>query len=380
MKNAKFLICCVIVTAMVCLTGCGNTGRTLTSATGSIYECLVVMNDRPLDSVVANPWSESNGSAYAEDINSTYKLVAAALEAEMPCMPQVEPTFKLTHVSPAAFDDLLKPTRNILIIDIDPAKYTAVKAKVSTDVWSTPQAVYRIQAPTDKDFAAYWMAHAEEIREWFVQEELRRQIRFYAHSTSTDACQKIASKWDYQIAIPEEYMLILDTTFTTPACQGDVEVVWCCNNKGSMRRDVVVYTYPYTDSKAFDPAVINACRDSIMGRLVTGQAPRAHMGTEYRVCPPVSRQIRPLDNDTTRSNSFYAIETRGLWKMLDGEALGGPYVSHTRLDMVNARVVTAEAFVVAPGQKKRNALRQAEAILYTLRMPDEHQKTTPSKP
>ena len=60
--------------------------------------------------------------------------------------------------------------------------------------------------------------------------------------------------------------------------------------------------------------------------------------------------------------------------MLDGEAMGGPFVSLTRLDQVNGRVVTAGAFLFAPGQKKRNAMRQIEAILYTLEMPNERQR------
>jgi hypothetical protein len=51
--------------------------------------------------------------------------------------------------------------------------------------------------------------------------------------------------------------------------------------------------------------------------------------------------------------------------------MGGPYVSHTRLDQVNGRVVTAETFLYAAGQKKRSALRQAEAILYTLSLPQD---------
>ena len=68
---------------------------------------------------------------------------------------------------------------------------------------------------------------------------------------------------------------------------------------------------------------------------------------------------------------FYGMETRGLWKILDGEAMGGPFVSLTRLDQVNGRVVTAEAFLFAAGQKKRNAMRQQEAILYTLQMPQD---------
>jgi hypothetical protein len=67
----------------------------------------------------------------------------------------------------------------------------------------------------------------------------------------------------------------------------------------------------------------------------------------------------------------HATEVRGLWKILNGEAMGGPYVSHTRLDQVNGRIVTAGTFLYAAGQKKRTALRQAEAILYTLQLPQD---------
>ena len=88
------------------------------------------------------------------------------------------------------------------------------------------------------------------------------------------------------------------------------------------------------------------------------------MGTEYKVMPHQMRTI--MVNDSTS-----ATEVRGLWKILNGEAMGGPYVSHTRLDQVNGRIVTAEAFLYAAGQKKRTALRQAEAILYTLQLPQD---------
>ena len=126
-------------------------GGTKVSATGTIYECLVVMPNRPL----ANPQKVVSASAYAENIATTYDLVKATMGADMPCLPQMEPYFKLMQVSPAAFDDLLKPTRNILIIDIDGERYTQVKSKYSLDYWSHPQAVYRIQAPDDESFVAY---------------------------------------------------------------------------------------------------------------------------------------------------------------------------------------------------------------------------------
>ena len=135
-----------------------------------------------------------------------------------------------------------------------------------------------------------------------------------------------------------------------------------------MRKDILIYSYPYTAQEQFSNDSIIAVRNEVMGRLVSAQVAGSHMGTEYKHFPPVSRQVAAL-RDTV--GGFYAIETRGLWKILDGEAMGGPFVSLTRLDQVNARVVTAETFLFAPGQKKRNAMRQCEAILYSLAMPNE---------
>lgn len=135
-----------------------------------------------------------------------------------------------------------------------------------------------------------------------------------------------------------------------------------------MRKDIVVWNYPYTAQDQFENESIIAMRNAVLGRLVTAQVPGSHMGTEYKHFPPVTRNVAALQDSI---GGFYAAETRGLWKILDGEAMGGPFVSLTRLDQVNGRVVTAEAFLYASGQKKRNALRQLEAILYSLKMPNE---------
>ena len=63
---------------------------------------------------------------------------------------------------------------------------------------------------------------------------------------------------------------------------------------------------------------------------------------------------------------------RGLWKMV-GDMMGGPFVSHARLDEKNQRVVVAEGFVYAPETDKRNFIRRIEAALYTLRLPGEYE-------
>ena len=379
MKRMKTILCHSLVMALIMTTllGCGkSTGRTLTSATGSIYECLVVMNEEPLTqdqlNTVAKLSLVNEASGYTEPVTTTYDLVEAIMSADMPCMPQVEPYFRLTQVATAQFDDMFKPTRNILFVDIDPQKYTQLKTKVSNDYWSTPQAICRIQTPSQEEFVSYWLEHGTEIRDWFVNQEIKRQMKFYRASTNKVA-RVILQQQGYDMLIPEDYMVIMDTLLggaTTYSLRNpiavapEVRLLWCCNNKGTMRRDLVVYTYPYTDENTFTLDYLNAKRDEILSRVVSASVEGSYMGTEYKVFPPQMRAITVQEDE-------YATEVRGLWKILDGEAMGGPYVSHTRLDQINGRIVTAETFIYAAGQKKRSTLRQAEAILYTLQLPQD---------
>ena len=367
----------LLVLAAISMVSCSkSTGRTLTSATGSVYECLVVINDQPLTQEQINQVAKlslvNEASGYTKPIATLYDLVEAVMGADMPCMPQVEPYFRVTKVATAQFDDMFKPTRNILFVDINPQKYTQLKAKVSNDYWSTPQALCRIQSPSEEEFVNYWLEHGEEIREWFVNQEIKRQTKFYRASTNKDA-RAILQAQGYDMLIPEDYMVIMDTVLggaTTYSLRNpitvapEVRLLWCCNNKGSMRRDIVVYSYLYTDEKTFTYDFLTAKRDAVLSRVVSASVEGSYMGTEYKVMPPVMRTITVQEDEQ-------ATEVRGLWRILNGEAMGGPYVSHTRLDQVNGRVVTAEAFLYAAGQKKRTALRQAEAILYTLQLPQD---------
>ncbi len=358
---------------LLVLTGCGkhSSDRVLTSATGTIYECLVVSPKQPLSQkslrlIAASGIEHPTGSAYTQPVATPYDLVRATLGADMPCLPQMEPYFVLSNVSNAAFDDYLKPTRNILIVDINPDKYTQLKVRVSTDVWSHPQAVYRIQAASEEEFVTYWLQHGEEVRDWFVRRELARQIAFYRANTNADARKVLQQQFGCDMLIPEDYRLIMDTVLGTQ-CADSVRLVWCCNNKGPMRRDVVVYAYPYTAPNTFTIEYLNTMRDEVLSRVIGASVEGSYMGTEYKIFPPQMRNVPPLK--PKKDGGFYATEIRGLWKIRNGEAMGGPYVSLTRLDRVRGNVITAETFIFASGQKKRNALRQSEAILYTLQLP-----------
>lgn len=83
----------------------------------------------------------------------------------------------------------------------------------------------------------------------------------------------------------------------------------------------------------------------------------------YMSTDSITVDVRPID-----IHGDYTMEARGLWRM-KGDFMGGPFVSHTRLDKANQRIITAEIFVYSPDKLKRNLVRMLEASLYTLKLP-----------
>ena len=53
------------------------------------------------------------------------------------------------------------------------------------------------------------------------------------------------------------------------------------------------------------------------------------------------------------------------------DCMGGPFVSHSRIDTETNRVVVVEGFVYAPEKMKRGLIRRLEGSLYTLQLPQE---------
>ena len=80
-------------------------------ATGLPYEILVVMTREVGDSEVG-------------------ELVKNQLKSPIAGLPQPEPAMRVTFVPTETFNGLLRYVRNILVVDIDPTKYTDRKSVV----------------------------------------------------------------------------------------------------------------------------------------------------------------------------------------------------------------------------------------------------------
>ena len=135
---------------------------------------------------------------------------------------------------------------------------------------------------------------------------------------------------------------------------------WASSNTASGLVNICMYSYPYEGPRTFNKQYVLAKRDSVMKANIPGTEPRMYMATDT-----LCTSVKPI-----AVKGEYAMETRGLWKM-EHDAMGGPFVSHSRVDTLNNRVVVAEGFVYAPEKMKRGLIRRLEAALYTLCLPGE---------
>ena len=137
---------------------------------------------------------------------------------------------------------------------------------------------------------------------------------------------------------------------------------WAGTNAATGDQNFVIYTYPYTDKNTFTKEYFVHKRDSVMKINIPGAREGMYMMTDS-----LMTDVRPIS-----VQGEYALEVRGLWR-IKGDFMGGPFVSHVRLDRANQQIVVSEIFVYSPDKMKRNLVRQMEASLYTLKLPNSRQ-------
>ena len=305
----------------------------LPSATGKPYEVLVVM-DRTL-------WDGPSGQALKD-----------VLTSDVPGLPQSEPQFDVSYTTPGQFDNILKPVRNIVIVEVSDI-YSAPKFSYRRNSWSDGQMILYIKSPDKEQLMEFINNNPQTIINFFSGAELNRMVKLLQKSYNRAAQDTLIEHLGVSAQIPSE----LKRT------KVGKDFFWASNEANKGRMDFVVYTVPYTDAAQFEPENLILMRASVMKANIPGGREGSYMTTQT-LFPPV---FRPLT-----VNGKYCAEIRALWEM-KGDMMGGPFISHTVLDEPNQRLVTAEAFVYAPEQDKRNLLRRLEAALYTLKLPQDNQ-------
>lgn len=334
----RFLYYFSMFVALAVFSSCGGkkSGKGLLTPTssGRAYEILVVIDQQM--------WERPAGRALYD-----------VLDSDVPGLPQSERSFRIMYTDPAHYDATLKLIRNIIVVDVHDI-YTQPKMKYSKDVYASPQSILTIQAPDEDSFATYVAEHRQAIIDFFTRAEMNRQITILETKHNNFVYSEVKKMFDCEVWVPGEL---------TSHKIGE-DFLWAGTNTATGDQNFVIYSFPYRDKDTFTKEYFLAKRDSVMKVNILGARESMYMATDTLLT-----DVKPISVQDT-----YALEARGLWR-IKGDFMGGPFVSHMRLDEKNQRIIVAEIFVYSPDKLKRNLVRQMEASLYTLRLPAKEQQT-----
>ncbi len=300
-------------------------------ASGRPYEVLVVMDNKA--------WERPAGRALFD-----------ALDTDVPGLPQSERSFRISQCTPKELSQALKLFRNVIVADIDPHMYTMTKLKFMREKYSMEQIWVTIQSPSEEEFEKYCRENKQFIVDFLTRTEMNRLVKVLEEKHS-DVVLGLAKKlFNCEVWAPEEIQSYKKGT----------QFFWTSNNTPSGMINMCMYSFPYYGPETFTKQYMLAKRDSVMMRNIPGETPGMYMKTDtmYTDCKPIT------------VHKQYAYESRGLWYMENGP-MGGPFVSHARVDTTRNLVIVVEGFVYAPEKMKRGLMRRMEGSLYTLMLPYE---------
>lgn len=292
---------------------------------------------------------QSGGRPYEVLIVSGHDITAAQaidsmLSHDVDGLPQPEPMFDVSVTDSSRFNQTARLARNIVIINISPGQFTETRVRYEKNLWARPQTVVYVNAPSHRELVSRLTGVSKGIINLLTRAELNAAISTLDAANNTDAADAVASMFGCRIKLPPDLR---------SSKRGD-NFIWLSDNRADAMRNVCVYTYP---GDRLQPERALAARDSVMRVNIPGERPGMYMQTSAGT----------VKAGVAEEHGRKILITRGLWEIM-GDAMGGPFVSHAVVDTLRHRVIVAEAFVYAPGMKKRNMIRCLEAALYTLRV------------
>ena len=318
--------------ALLLLSGCGGGAKkNVFGASGAPSTLIVVLPD----------------SLYIDQ--AIKDSVTAAFARPVFVLPQNEPMQDVSFTPESKFTSLFSAMRNILMVSVDPTQYTRPSVNVVRDYFAKGQVILHARAESVSSLHTLLRVRGPQLSKYLYKEEIKRWDDYLEGTYSSAFARTVEdSIGGVTVNVPVEMDFI----------QTARDFAWASNMDQRKRMDFVVYAFPYRDDHTFTVDYLIHKRDSVMAANVRGQYEGSFMTTE--------KGVKPSFESFEDAGGAYRAEVRGLWAM-EGDMMGGPFVMHAVVDGTGKRVVVAEAFVYAPGDKKRNLLLYPEAALWTLR-------------
>jgi hypothetical protein len=277
-------------------------------------------------------WQGAVGEAFRE-----------AYMADQEGLPQPEPYFDITRVQPNEVNAILQKTKSIFWVEKSDTSFT----KMQKDLWARPQRIVRMTAPNEQALTKAINASSDDIIQAFrnhdmgvIQSRLRKSAYAYTHENLKDMGIK---------------SMLLHKGFEPTLDKEDLKIFATKTLKTIQY--VIVSERPMPQGMVSVDDII-AHRDSIGKNYFEGTFEGSYMATELMIPPSIAN---------AEISGMFAVETRGLWRM-NGDFMGGPFLSYSIYDEKNDRILTVESLLYGPTAKKRNVVLEMEAMMRSIKL------------
>ena len=333
MNSIKYLA--VAIASLFILVSCDQSkdnSYLVPNISGKANEVIVVINKKVWDGQVGDS-------------------LHSVLTKDIPGLPQAEPYFDVSDVPPKTFANLesLKTFRNLVMVDIS-NKHTEAGIGIKHNKWAKQQVIVTLRAKDKAQMIELLNKQQDKIRQIIRDAETKRIWKNYNKYANLDLIDRLKKEQGIAITIPKNYRLE----------QKYSDFLWIAHETPEMSQGIFVYWYPYESENQFTKDSLIVRRSSFVSKYVPGPLEGSYMTTDTQ---------SPIEYKQITLREEFATEMRGLW-FTEGDFMGGPFVSVSKVDKEKGRIVTAEGFVYAPKFPKRNYMLQVEEIIKTLRIDD----------
>jgi len=329
MKRLILLSLTVILSTLFHSCGDSGGGQTLLpNLSGSSGEVLVVLDKARWDGRLGD-------------------RIRQVLASPVPMLPQAEPNFDLINTGGNAFSKLYQTHRNVIFIETGEDKEK--KVTFMEDTYSSQQLMINLQAKNDEEIMELLDEEGQSIINKINIAERDRWISVYKKSLNSMIFNKLRDEHHLTLHVPYNFTLDVD----------EKGFLWLSYETPTTTQSILVYYFDHEGKNYFNKDSIMRIRDSITREKVEGPASGSYMAIEEMV---------PVNFSLFRFRDRNYAQMRGLWTLENG-FMGGPFINVVTKDEVNDRFVMLDGFVYAPGEEKRELMRQVEAIIYTIGFP-----------
>ena len=323
------------------------------SAYGSVDNIYMVCNE--------NLWNGVVGDSFRNQFEALY-----------PVTPQPEPLFDLRYIDAVKFNKVHKTHRAIIIMadlsDKDDKATEIVNTALGSDKIkkANTDRRYRIAFHNNRwamgQIVVYWFAPSrqellESVSKDYKQvielinkldaETLSKQV--YADGQSTKLNDSIKTTFGFEMKIPSKFAI----------AYRDSNTMWLYEDRQKSSNNILIHSIAGIDYKTISNDSLIAIRNRLSKKYFSSWAEGSFMEVDDKNLPIYFKEML--------FQGMRGLQARGIWRM-EKDFMGGSFVTYLLPDAKNKRIIFIDAFVYAPGQKKRPEMRRLDTVFSTFKL------------